>query len=784
MTATAAPPTSGPPRSEGRGPHPSARARAPWQPAPALVGFLAAWVALFSWSGMIAEPSGFLVPVGVSGLLMALAGSALRVVRVASYAVAAVQAVLGLLLLNLFFAGGQSALGLVPTGASLQRLALLVENGARALNYYAAPVESFATSTQALLAACGLLVVYAVDVLALGLRRPPLAALPLLVALSVPVTILLEDLALPVFVVVGLLFVRLLAVDRHHRSSEDDDGPVRRGPEDGRTGVDPGRGLVWQVSLGAVVLALLLAPLVPVTDSLPDDGTGDGPGTGAGDVRLNTTVNPFISLRRELIEQTGTPLLYARTDARETAYVRTTVLDDFTGAQWRPSQRDLPGDNLADGVLPGPPGLAPGTGGPEADWDFELAPQYDTSWLPLPYPVSEIDVEGNWRYDERTFDVALVRGRAPRGLEYSATSFTPRVTASQLDRALRPPASVRDSQTELPEDLPPVIEQTAREVTRGADSGFAQAVALQDWFRSGGGFTYSLEQRAGSGMDLLADFVTNDRIGYCEQFASAMATMARTLGIPARVAVGFLAPERQPDGRLLWTSDTRHAWPELYFSGAGWVRFEPTPGGRTGATPDYTRQSPDEPSAAPTPTEEASPEAAPEAEDLPEDQGAGDQGGPGLPGWAFLVPIALAGAALAPTVWRRRQRARRLGGHGTDPVARAEGTWAELRAIVLDEGRDWPRARTPREQARRVVAQAPDATPEDVRALESLLVEVEQARYAGVAAGRSGAASSGTAPSESVGPTLATWQRLLRRTGEGRVVRWRRRWWPASLTSG
>ncbi|KQT91156.1 hypothetical protein ASG49_12595 [Marmoricola sp. Leaf446] len=778
MTTTAppaGPATTGP----APGPAPAPRPRGAWRPVPAVVGFLAAWVAIFSWSGMIAEPSGFLVPVGVGGLVLALAGSLLRFARVASYAVAAVQAVLGLLLLNLFFASGQSLLGFVPTGASLQRVAVLVENGARALNYYAAPVESFATSTQALLAGCGLLVVYAVDVLALGLRRPPLAALPLLVALSVPVTILLEDLSIPVFVVVALLFVRLLTAERHDRWSRDRDELPRRGPDDGRAVGDPGRGLVWQVSLAAVALALLVAPLVPVGDSLPDDGTGEGPGTGAGDVRLTTTVNPFISLRRELIEETGTPLLYARTDAEQTSYVRTTVLDLFTGQQWRPSQRDLPSENLADGVLPEPPGLAAGQGGAEADWDFELAPGYATSWLPLPYPLREIEVEGNWRYDDRTFDVALARGRAPQGLEYAARSFAPRVTAAELDSAQPPPASVRAAGTALPRDLPPVIAQTAREVTRGADTGFARAVALQDWFRTSGGFTYSLEQRDGSGMQLLADFVTTDRIGYCEQFATAMATMARTLGIPARVSVGFLAPERQPDGRLLYTSDTRHAWPELYFSGAGWVRFEPTPGGRTGATPSYTRQSPDEPVAAPTPSDEASPEATREEEAAPEDTDAGGPGGSGpLPWWSLLVPVALVLLAGGPTLVRRRQRARRLGGASatTDGVP-AEGAWAELRAVVLDEGRDWPDTRTPREQARRVVAQADGPSPDDVRGLEDLLVGVEQTRYAGGAGGVREAVRT-----ETVESTLATWQRLLRRTDEGRVARWRRRWWPASLT--
>ena len=155
--------------------------------------------------------------------------------------------------------------------------------------------------------------------------------------------------------------------------------------------------------------------------------------------------------------------------------------------------------------------------------------------------------------------------------------------------------------TAVPEDLPEVITTRAREVTRDAESDFAKAVALQDWFRQDGGFRYSLEQRSGSGMDLLAYFVTDDRVGYCEQFAAAMAAMGRALDIPSRVVVGFLDGTTQPDGRILYTSDDRHAWPEMYFSGVGWVRFEPTPGQRAGATPPWTRQSANAATPPPTP---------------------------------------------------------------------------------------------------------------------------------------------------------------------------------------
>ena len=69
------------------------------------------------------------------------------------------------------------------------------------------------------------------------------------------------------------------------------------------------------------------------------------------------------------------------------------------------------------------------------------------------------------------------------------------------------------------------------------------------------------------------------RRGLCEQFASTFAVMARTLGIPSRVAVGFTPGELNGDGSYSVFGKNAHAWPEVWFDGIGWVDFEPTPPG-------------------------------------------------------------------------------------------------------------------------------------------------------------------------------------------------------------
>jgi transglutaminase-like putative cysteine protease len=737
---------------------------------------LAGWVALISWSGMVAEPVDFLVPTLFVGVAMALAGSWLRVLRTQPYVVALGQVLVALLSLNLLFAARESLLAVIPTEASVRRVIYVINNGAATLNTYSAPVEVNPTHTRAMLMACGLAVLLSIDILAMGLRRPPLIALPLLVTLSVPVSILRDALALPVFVGTALLFLRLLAtenLDRFRGWGGGSDG--RRPGVDDSASERPVLSTLWQVSIAAVVVSLLAAPLVPVTDLLDRNRGGEGSAGGGSGYQL-TAVNPFIRLRRDLVERTHTPLVYAETESTSTSYLRTTVLDEFTDDAWEPSPRQLPRENSADGVFPNPPGLAPGLGGTEEDWSLQLAPNFTTTWLPLPYPIRDLDVPGTWRYDSRTLDVAYVGGGAASQLRYRTTAYTPNITAEVLESTVRAPVAVRRPMTRLPGNLPEVIRTRAREVTQGAGSDFEKAVALQDWFRQDGGFVYSLEQRSGSGMDLLASFVTDDRVGYCEQFAAAMAAMGRALDIPSRVVVGFLNGTAQPDGRILYTSDDRHAWPEMYFSGVGWVRFEPTPSARAGATPAWTRQSGAAVAPSTAPSAAPSQGTAPEPDQAPTDSSADDGQGYPVPSWPVTSLLVVLVLGLAPGLVRRIQRRRRL--RASDPVHLVEGAWAELRATAVDLGLDWPELRSPREQARSVVGQV-QAEDDDLHSLEGLLVRVEQGRYAR----DTGVVTVDADVRARTVETVDAWRKVM----VGSVDRergWRGRLWPLSVVSG
>lgn len=718
-----------------------------------LLGLITGWVATWSWAAMVERPGRYLLLALVLGLLVVLAGAGLRrVPRLSAPAVAGGQLLTALLGLHLAVAGDVAPAGVVPTPASVAAMVDVLGRGAATLDQYAAPVARDPAGTSAVLLACALGLLLTVELLLTWWRRPALVAVPLLAALSIPVSVLQKGLALPVFVGTALLFVRLLGVR--------DGGSGQQA----RSGV----GVLWQVALAAVVAALVVAPVVPVTNLL-DQRPGDQPGTGPGGDFTVTSVNPFLRLHRDLVAQTHTPLVRARTEAPSTSYLRTTVLDEFTPEGWGASERNLPAGNTADGYFPSPPGLAPGTGGQEYRWSLELAPQFLTTWLPLPYAVRSVHVNGDWRYDTRTLDVTMAAPVATSGMRYSVVAFEPEIDAAALQGSPSAPAKVQVPYTQVPRSLPAAVLRQARAVTKGTHTDFERAVALQEWFRHRGGFRYSLRERTGSGMDLLAHFVTDDRVGYCEQYAAAMAAMGRALGIPSRVVVGFLDGTTQNDGRVLYTSDDRHAWPEMYFTGVGWVRFEPTPSERAGATPAWTRQdlSPRN-TARPTPRAQQLPRRAPAAEPT-----TAEAGGQGVP-WGPVTGLVLIGLLAAlPGAVRRAQRRRRLG--AADPDKLVEGAWAELRATAVDLGVEWPDGRSPREQAHGLAEQVPAARRRIQVPVEELLVAVERSRY-----GPPGATVLTADQRVRTAQTVANLRATLL-DGTRRQRGWWTRVWPASV---
>lgn len=158
--------------------------------------------------------------------------------------------------------------------------------------------------------------------------------------------------------------------------------------------------------------------------------------------------------------------------------------------------------------------------------------------------------------------------------------YTPSAPVSQAI----PPVDL-DTFVEVPEGLPSGIGELARDETAGAASDFEAGYMLEAFFRRTGEFEYDTNVTTGHDSLVLDDWLNdstsrNYRTGYCEQFAAAMAVMARTVNIPSRVIWGFTPGEVLEDDQgqyVVVKERNAHAWVELWIEPVGWVRFDPTP---------------------------------------------------------------------------------------------------------------------------------------------------------------------------------------------------------------
>lgn len=232
------------------------------------------------------------------------------------------------------------------------------------------------------------------------------------------------------------------------------------------------------------------------------------------------------------------------------------------------------------------------------------------------------------------------------GRRYQVLSLIPAATADQLRAAgTIYPAGVAQLYLALPE-LPARIGELAQEVTAGAATPYDQALALQDYLRQ---FSYDLAVAPPpAGRDVVDYFLFDAQRGYCDYYASALVVMARTLGIPARLAVGYTSGSYDPAARgFVVREQDAHSWPELYFPQIGWVSFEPT-----AAMPPPTRETPADPLAAGAAGDDGAAAAAQVQADLQtfrDDQTVRQRAG-----WLAAALALAVLAAVAWLVWRRR----------------------------------------------------------------------------------------------------------------------------------
>jgi transglutaminase-like putative cysteine protease len=699
----------------------------------AAIGVALGWVACCSWRGMILDPGRFTGPALVAAAVVLIVGATARSMRLRWYAVLAIQVVVLISWLHHHLAADRPLDGWLPTPEGIARIIDRIRSGATEINTLAAPLPVRYVDASVYLLVLALLVILAVDAIACGLERPAWSGLPVLFAITVPISVLAGGLPDRIYAATGLLFALLLAVVELSAAWTWGGAGSETASAADRLRHSVGLGSrALAIGTAATAIALALSLGVPIGDGLfrthekqAGGSSGTGPAATPGPGVL--LIDPLVDMRRDLVREVPVPLLDATTDAADPSYLRMTVLDQFNDGTWVPSGLPVAETPYVEGPVPQPPGTSESAATSISTWHLQTTKYFATAWLPVPTVTRSISIaNGAWHYADDANDIATADAQVPIGVRYQATAAAPTYTAAELDRSATAPRRILAEMTSLP-PLPAVVDKVARKVTAAGRTQYAKAVLLQDWFRISGGFTYSLKSAPGSGLAELARFITTDKVGYCEQFAAAMAVMARALGIPARVVVGFLSPRKILPGQYSYSSDDLHAWPEIYFGGSGWVRFEPTPASRTGAAPSWTSTAP--PTSVPP---KLSHPTAP-AHKLPLENDAHPGPSQRHATGNAMTTFVFAGAGFlvlllgsAPTLIRRRQR-RRI-------RVCVESLWAELRATSIDLGLPWPAGRSARMVASAVrswieTADGPVLTAQDHESLDTLTSLVERARY-------------------------------------------------------
>ncbi len=652
------------------------------------------------------------------------------------------QLVAGSIALAVFTSKQVGRGGLLPTPDVIGRIDALIPAAAEQIRSGVAPLASTPAVAVAVAVATGMLALV-LDLVLVALRTPLVAAVLLAAVGAVPSIVVPGRLNPVWFVALAVVIVLFLHV-RFAPPGSGRAGAARRVAPPVRSRS------VTTAAVGAcaVVAALVVSPLLPLSAS--------GIGTGGG----TTTLNATLALGQDLRRPSPVTALTLISDDGTAPYLRIATLSTFDGSQWQP-------DHPA--TIP----LAQGLGAVTVPKSIATHSTRTTirttgiagAWLPVPYQATAVrGVDGNWvaARDNRTV-VAANADAADQNYTIDTTAVVP--TLAQIRASTASGSDAPAALRALPKDMPEVIAADAASVVGGSDTDYDRLIALQTWFRAG--FRYSLATPVADGFDgtnvqAVARFLSV-REGYCVHFAGAFALMARSLGMPARIVVGYLpgtsTDRRSDDGKVVFEvgTDQLHSWPEVYFAGIGWVPFEPTAtrgvptgfvdsaGSGSGTDPTAT------PGATPQPTSTASAKD-PNRPDIPNAGAAGSSTARLNPVPVLWTIMVLVVVLLIPAAVRRVQAARRTRrAAGGDALA----AWDELRAILQDLGLPAPDSETPRARGARLVRER----GADADAVAILVRAVERASYV-----RPGEAR--TAPD--LRPALGTIRRGLREHVSGR----------------
>lgn len=603
-------------------------------------------------------------------------------------AVVAVQLVtLSAVLTALFSASG--VFGILPGPTALSELGQLLARAVELVRTGEPPVAADPALQCLVCAGLGVVAVI-VDLVAAGLASPAATGLVLLCVFAIPASLAREMLPWWTFLCGAAGFVLLLST---------------AGPHRGWRQHEPGNRVVRGLFSGAGAVLAATATVLALLTGVVFTGVGtEGRLPGSAGERLaggteGIGLRPFTSLRGQLNRDQVVDLFRIRGLPQDT-YLRAMTLRQFDPEKgW--SLDGLTQGVQADDELPLPEGTSIADG-PSAQVEIEPL-GYRDPWLPVfGTPTAIGGIGPDWRYDPAA-GVAFAQSDQDSA-KYTEQFFLSKPTPQDL-READGSAPIAPEYFET-RGIPPRVSELARRVTADAPTDFDKAAALNRFFTDpANGFRYDLNTASATDQDALTDFLFHGKRGFCEQYASSMAIMLRSVGVPSRVSVGFTPGYQDGDERVITTEDA-HAWVEAYFPGWGWQTFDPTPLDDGRAVPsELLAQQPPPPQpsepADPAPSGDApppdhgQPPRQPDAQEPPRDHREQTAAvWPDVLGGSVLVLIVLA-TPITTRELRRRQllRAVATGGRGSASTA-----WR----LLLDEYRDRGWDPAPAETARMI----------------------------------------------------------------------------------
>ncbi len=368
--------------------------------------------------------------------------------------------------------------------------------------------------------------------------------------------------ALEVAAILGFLVVHRATVDRSDQAWF---GNQRAGA------------VAWAIRTGCAAAAASLVAAIVFT---PLAGGTEGRGLfgwrgGFGDVGSGPrqVPNPVVDLHTRILDEFDTKVFQVQSAVP--SYWRLTSLDTFTGQDWvsTNSYRSF------SSQLPGAQAVPPGTRTVRQTFQVQAL---DSVWLPDSFTPVAVSGVRHVSYDPVSGSLITSRPTS-NGLTYTVTSyqFLSDLNPAKLEKAPAVPvSSALKRYLQLPKSVPTQVKALAQRITAGQTTEYGKALALQNYFWDpANGFVYNLNPPGdGYGISALTNFLFVTKQGYCQQFAGAYAVLARAIGLPTRLAVGFITgTEVNNTGTYQVTDGDAHTWPEVYFGPKyGWLPLEPT----------------------------------------------------------------------------------------------------------------------------------------------------------------------------------------------------------------